>query len=173
MFNNKNCQQFQFLFLFFRISTIERNKCAKYTLCVLCITCIQELNGLDNKRFFLTNWEFDPQQFWQNLNIYIFLFFRLNLLQIYFLLNISHRYGVFYFYFSFVQTKNWDKKIIYKVIFSLGLTLPSYTHNIPNLSPQMFSKVFSQVGASKFSFFFLKGLKSHHSIKYSNFGYLF
>lgn len=56
----------------------------------------------------------------------------------------------FFFFFSFVQTKNWDNKIIYKVIFSLGLTLPSYTHNIPNLSPQ----VFSQVGASKFSFYF-------------------
>jgi hypothetical protein len=42
------------------------------------------------------------------------------------------------------------------VIFSLGLTWPSYTHNVPNLSPQ----VFSQMGTSKFfPFFFSKDWK--------------
>ncbi len=168
MFNNKKMSTISISFFFISEFQQLRGISVQSTHCVLCITCIQELNGLDNKLFFLTNWEFDPQQFWQKLIIFFSLFPAKPFANLF---SSEHQSQVWGFFFSFVQTKNWDNRIIYKVIFSLGLTLPSYTHNIPNLSPQ----VFSQVGASKFSFFFgfFKGMKSHHSIKYSNFGYLF
>ncbi len=117
--------------------------CKESTHCVLFITCIRNsMVWAINSFFFLTNWEFDSQQFWAKIN-YFFLFFWLNLLQNYnFLLNISHRYGgVFFFlcFFRLFKPKFGTIKLSIKWFFSLGLTWPSYSHNVPNLSPQVFS----------------------------------